>query len=832
MDRYKRVTLETSLKPFGGLSDDATAATCDKLWTNWQRLIERADEVCVLLWTGDGGDICQWRGDFDDALPWANQIGFCNYDRPGVFPPDNRHYRINRAVPYQADLPEMTFGDLKRIIETLRATARRRIGREILVGATIDPGPEFVPDDWRFERHPEILVPDGRRRFPPMMRFITHQACLHADEAPFAGFPDSLPEGTSLGTFLGRQFAAASRGLGYDYIWFSNGFGYTHCPWGYRGELFGRDCFDRQGADAQREKANRFWRDFRRECDAPIEVRGTNFSVGMDISSDGCSHIDLAEIGGLQRPPCNPPWGSRALGLEMVSYLSRLSSTPTDRLPFRFYLNDPWFVSTPWYDYYNRETFDIYVPMSAGRLNADGGVDVPTDLSLLTVDTEKGRLLRDQANEATPHFIRALDERADAAGPVVWIYPFKDYDAILKERPDRLGRPFSHDWFMVQAVNAGLPLNTVCSGERFAALAGAGLLPDAVYVAPVPAAGSSWGEALLRHVAEGGEALLYGSPADASDELLEALGIALAEPLEGDFDVTSRLEADEFDGPPVPPVGLDPSAAAIGVPGETEQLDGGAAARRPLRHRAVVSGGGLRAVGDFGAAHVRIVAEQSGRKRIYAVGRADEARCGGRLAWVRGTSSFDPSIDSLEPAYDPPWLVQRPDDWPRRMLAEFGLDIRQQRRHEGIRAANVFIKRRRGAWVFTGHKPDTSVRFGVKTPHGAPLYAEAETPIVNGYAGECFGKTIHSEVRAFVRMGDGVVRHKEMPVPIGRSRHFSLAGLDRATVTICPDPEALAAGTLEATAVINGDQPLPLTLDGGRGTVTIENHTGTLYVVW
>ena len=832
--RYQRVALETSLKPFANdFTPEGIRNTCLHLWANWERLVERCQEICVLLWVGEGSDIYEWHGDMDEPITWAQSIGFCNYDRPGAFPQDVRHYRINRSVPYRDALPVIRYRDLKGIIQQLRDTAREKLGREILIGATVDPGPEFAESTFRFEKHPEILTPGGGVRMH-MMHFITHHCSMNADPTRYAGFPDGIAAGTSFGTFLGRQFAAVRRDLGFDYIWLSNGLAYTHFPWGYRGELFEGERFASELAAEQREKTNQFWRDFRAACpDAPVEVRGTNFSVGMDIASDGCSHADIAAIGGLQRPPCNPPWGSRALGLEMVSFLSRISKSPTDRLCYRFYLNDPWFVSNAWYDYYNKEPFDIYVPMSASRMNDDAGVDAPTDLSLLTIDTHLGELLRDEANEVTPHFLLAAEDRADAPGPVTWVYPFDEYDRALKENPERLGRVFMHDWFICQAVNAGLPLNTVCSSDRFTALAAAGKLPDTIYVAPAPAVDWACGEAILRHVAAGGKALFYGPLEGASPALLGALGLTLAdEGLEGDFRVELRLQTDRFAADPERPVGTDAALESIGCATSVDAEETPDPAERPLRHRAIVGGGGLRAECDWSDPDLRAVVEQDGRKRVYAVARARDEWRGGRLAWVRGTCCFNPTINSLEPTWDPAWLVRLPDDWPRRMLAELGLDIVQERHEEGTRPANVFIKRARGAWFFVGHKPDTSVRFWVRTADGAPAYAEHETPMVDGYAGECFGKTFHNEVRAFVKMPDGVVRCKEIAAAIGKRRHFSLENLRDATVTLYAEPRAIEKGTLEITSIIKGEDPVPCEVCGDRGAVVVRNYTGTLYVTW
>lgn len=44
--------------------------------------------------------------------------------------------------------------------------------------------------------------------------------------AKYAAFPDGIPDGTPPGTFLGRQVNALFGALGFDFRWFSNGFGF------------------------------------------------------------------------------------------------------------------------------------------------------------------------------------------------------------------------------------------------------------------------------------------------------------------------------------------------------------------------------------------------------------------------------------------------------------------------------------------------------------------------------------------------------------------------------------------------------------------------------
>jgi hypothetical protein len=826
------LVLESSLKPFTDPSPRGIRSTCERIWAVWRPLIERVDELAVLLWVGNGDEIFTWTGDGDQPLPWANQIGFCNYPRPGAYDPKNRHYRLNRAVPYAARPPALRFRDLRDIVKALRRTARQAFRRAIEVGATVDPGPEFVDSPFRYETHRELLV----RRRPWMtrsMHFITHQATVHGDGRAYAAFPKGLDEDVPLGRFLGLQFDALRRYVGFDYLWFSNGFGYSHHPWGWRGELMDGTDFHPGRAAGQRRRLVAFWRDFRQACpDTGVEVRGTNFSVAMDLASDGCSHEDVASIAGLVRPPCNPPWGSRSLGLELVSYLSRLATLPDGRIPLRFYLNDPWFVSRPWFDYYGREPFDIYVPGAASRLNEEGSVDTPTDLTLLTIDSCAGALDDRQALEVIPHLLEAGREQADAPGPVIWVYPAREYEQTLREAPEELHHLFAHDWFMSRAVDAGLPLGTVCPSQTFLRLQRQGQLPDAVYVAPAPIGQTEYSEALARHVRSGGSVMLYGSLERSAASLLRMLRIRLGEPVEGDcLLVRNHLQADRFAVGPQAPLEDDPVLAVIGMASGRPGRDA-RASRRPLRHRALVSGGGLREIVEEGDAGARVVVGRGRHRRVCAVVRQSRGWRGGRLLWLRGTVSFDPGRNTLEPAWDPAHSCLQPAEWARSLLAETGLRIVQERHDPATRPTYLFIKRTGGAWVFVGHKPDTSVRFFVRTPHGAPAYEEQETPLVGGYAGESFGKTFCRPVRAFVdQMPDGVVTVKRLPPPLGRRAHFSITGLRRATVTLYPDPEALAEGAVRVQPKLRAGR-VPYEIDRRQGTVRVRHITGALYISW
>jgi hypothetical protein len=826
--RLRRLTLEVSLKPFFDLDDAGIARTCGRIWGNWLRLIDRADAVAVLLWIGSGDEILTWSGDDDDRVPAAQSIGFNNLRCPGAYDPAVEHYTYNAARPYANPLPDLRYRHVRQIIAALKATGEAACGKRPSIGATIDPGPEFADSPWRYEIHPEVLQ-TKREGLPYPMHFLTHEAALHADARPYAGLPDGIPEGMTLGTLIGRQFEAARRRLGFDFLWLSNGLGYSHHPWIVLGDLFdGRRFHPDRAADALR-RANRFWQDLRAETDAPVDVRGTNFTVGMDLATDGCSHADIVRIGRLERPPCNPPWGSRALGLEMAAYLSRLARTPGVRLPMRFYLNDPWFASTPWYDYYGQNPFDIYVPMAASRVSDDGGADAPTDLSLLTIDTSEGDLPEDEAGEVTPHLLAALDARPDAPGPVVWVYPFDEYDALLKERPRGLDRAFAGDWAVARAIDAGLPLSTVCDTGRFARLQAAGRLADAVYVAPVPDQDGPLARALAGHVRGGGSVMLYGSTAGAPADLLAMLALAHAEPVEGPMTLSTTLPGDTFERQAEPPRDVDPLEASVGMEHRAAVTTARIGGQLPLIHRPVTSGGPVVETCTDAAA-LRAEVESDGRRRAYAVFRADPAWRGGRMAWLRATVDMDVSGPRGEPVWDPPGLTAQPAPLARYLLGEFGVRVLQDRRDEGVLPAHVFFKRCRGAWHVVGVKRDTSVRFRVRLPDGAPVYEEAETPIVGGMAVDGFGKWFAARIAAFVTMGDGIVRTKRQVVPVGLRYHVSIAGLEGADVTLYADAGAAPRDVRVWRELRGGD--VPHDADDARGTIRVSGYTGTLYVSW
>ncbi len=781
--------------------------TCSKIYSNWETLIGRFDEIGLLLWVGDGNEILEWSGDHGDEVSWGSTIGFSNYNLHEVYDPAVVGYGMQKAVPYKEKIPVLLYSDLKNIISCLRKTFSIRSGKRIWIGATIDPGPEFANADFKLVRHPECLVSkELRKKFPVPMRFMTHQAVMHGDKFRYAAFSKGLPEGIGMGEFLGKQLKYAFKDLGYDYVWFSNGFGFSHSPWCDRGEVFDGKTFDRSEADRQLKKHSRFWTEFRKafpEC--RIEVRGTNYSVGMDISTDATSHRLVREKGKIATLPPNLPNLSEAVGLEMTVFMSRNCKSGADKFLFRYYLNDPWFMSNPWYDRYCRDPYDIFCPLTISRVNADGKISVPDSFSILTIDTERGELIKDEAAEVTGYFVRAFNEMPDIPAPIILVYPYDEYHDILEKKKDSLAIPFAHDWYLTQSITGGMPLNTVMSTDTFVKLKKDGCLPEAVFVMPVPEKDWSYGKILCSFVKTGGKVLLYGSLKNASAELLGMLGIKLGKELEGDFKV------EKVDGIDVYP----------NTKSDT----------RPLCHRAISSGGGISEISS--GSNVLISLSQKGEKRAYAVSVSGKPWKGGAISWIRGTASFDPAAKPANPVFDNASKYQTPGSWMRIMLSKLGWTISNIKPDGNERDAYVFIKRFDNAFYFAGHKPDAAVRFKINTPHGAPVFSETETVIdKEECALDTFGKTFYNEVRLFVKMKEGKVHAKESPTQIGFRRQTGYHGFKNADIRIFPGKSAVAKRRLDVFSRFWEQERVKLEFNEKEKCFELRNYTGELHITW
>lgn len=765
----KRLTLELGIKVFLRTDEAYVRARCREVFAPWRALIEDAGRVCILLWIGDGDEIFHWRGKLDDTFRWNDTIGFNNLNY-GVYP-RTRHYETWYARPYVKKPPRLTYRDVQRIVRLLKETAREMFGKPLEVGETVDAGPEFVQSEWKFEKHPEILKGGPHSEMPKTMAFLCCYARMNGDNYPYAGFPKGLPAGTTFGTFLGRQFQSLGKAMGFDYLWLSNGFGLTHYAWSYLGEVFDGEELHPERAPRSIANFKRFWEDFRRECPrAPLEIRGTNYSIGMDVTAHGIDIREIYRLGKLANPAPNPPWGSVNLDLEMVSQLSRISQTSGRSFPFRFYFSDSWFAPVPWTDYYNREPFDIYCPMSAGRLNARGQMETPTDLLMMPINTGFGELLPTAAAEAIPHLRRAFNEAPTEAGPLVWVYPFNEYQDELHKASPLIGKAFFGDWFVSKSIAGGVPLNTVITTDNFLACrkANPAALAGRILVAPVPAAGWGYGQALLDFARKGGQVLLYGSLAGAPEAIRKALGVRIDSPIEGDLDVTLHMEEDRLEVPPP---------------------------RRPLKHVGRLCDGGVCEVlagRPDATTQVRAEVSLGRQRRVYALVRKPRAWKGGQLAWIRGTLPFDAHADSLEPKLFTPQESHIAPLWTRYLLRDFGMDIRHDRRDAGVRPVMLFVHRWNGGFVFSGHAPEGTVTTHLSFPDGAPVFSERQAYVKGGSAAYRFDRSMRLECQVFVRQkAESLVTYKEHRTVPGQTRAFQVLGLKDATVTLYVPPKAL-----------------------------------------
>lgn len=758
---FENITLEVSLKPFKKNDKVYIEKTAVEMFMQWHSLLRHADTISVMLWTADGSEILDYSGNLSQPLEWAKYIGNPNTEHEiGSGPKELSLHE--RAYFYIENPPDFTYKDLKVIVQALKDAGEAVTGKPVRIGATFDPGPEFAKSDFKYKKHPEILEGSAMGH----KSFVFSYAVLHADKQPYAGFPKGIPEGTPFGTFFGRQSQHFLKDLGFDYIWFSNGFGFGMEPWASTGVIFTGKGFNTGKLAETKAKIINFWKLFREQCpDFRIETRGTNLSTGIDLAKDG---VDLRAIynGGFNiLPPPNSPWAALDgdFGLEMIGYMSRMAELPDYRYIFRYYTHDPWWLNSPWLDRYGREPHDIYLPMSVSRIDENGKITLPTHLNFLTIDDSFGNMPTQVPDEVIPHILKARYDSPTAPGPLVWVYPFKEYhDWAAKQK--RLDEIYYGDWFIRQAINNGFPLNTVVSTQSFqsALKLNKNLFDQSILVSIVPDAGSDYEKALMDYVRSGGRLIIYG-PADyAGPAFLKFLNLKNDIPLEGEFQISESYSLDN----------LKEKYPSL------------------INHQALFSGGGLSTkVGNPADQHTQVLVqmEQSGQSRDAVWVRALPEWNGGKLLYVRGTNSshFDGGR-LLQP--DNPEKYFTGPVYMRYVLQEFGLEYAVTKQGPEIKNPVLGIARSNNAFVFSGYVPNTTVTHSFKFPQGAPVLTGYDTSLEKGKAVYSFPTAWHREARVFVEQEDGIVSCKEMHSgELGISRRLHISGLRNAVVRIFPD---------------------------------------------
>ncbi len=735
----KNITLEISLKPFRQHDEAYIESVCRHFFEQWRPLTRETPMISVLLWTADGSEILDYRGIGSDTFDWARYVGIANLRESWnkTLDPERRGLH-SRPYLYMEDPPEVSYDTLRRIVAAIHRVGKEMFpDKRIRVGETFDPGPEFARSSFKYDRHNEVCSCQTMGK----SAFICAYEKLHADNYHYAGFPDGIPEGTPFGTFFGRQCQHFLSDLGFDYVWFSNGLGFGRDVWSTTGALFDGREFSGDAIPGIRKEVLDFWTFFRRECpDFPIETRGTNMSAGIDMATDGVALADIYNGGFKMLPPPNSPWAALDFdfGLELMGHLSRIAEVPDDGdYLFRYYVHDPWWANSPWYDRYNGMPHDIYLPMALARIDKGGRTCPPTYLSLLSIDNSWGELPDACADEPIPHLRKAIKEAPDAPSPVVWVYPFNEYSNCTTGA--EASAMFAGDWFVRNLIADGVPVSTSVSTDNFADH-DKSLYAASVLLTPVPAAGSSFEKAILDYARTGGKVMFYGSVKRASAAFRDYFGVQPdLEPRSGVLTVTVK------------------GCGELPLPMEHDPVD----CDGPIDTR-----------------------DAGGNGFAFADGAVIAAQVGNAF-WFRGSVS---SI--IRPGARR--LIRH--DVTKRFLSErlvftalkklgWSFDYKAP---AGEMNPVVMLHRWNGAIILSAYHPSTTVETRLRFPLGAPLLDGYETEYSNGEAIYHFPKAERREIRAFIEQAeDGVIGVREVaPCSAEYRRRIEIRGLKNATVRL------------------------------------------------
>ena len=480
---FQDITLEMSLKPFKRTDGEWIRKVCSTVFEQWRPLLKGRKTVSVMLWVGDGSELLDYAGKADDSFEWCRFVGTANL--PDRKPDEPLEISLHeRRQDYIPDPPRMTYGILREIVAQIKAEGKKMFPEaKIRVGETFDIGPEFAISDFRYRRHTECISSSSGC---DSYGFLDVTSTLHGDDRRYAAYPDGIPEGTPFGIFFGKQASAFLKDMGFDYLWLSNGLGFSTDPWKTTGKIFDGERFYPERLSATKQKVFDFWKQFREGCpDLPLETRGTNYSAGIDYASDGVPLYDLYRENLNFVAPPNSPWAAinDNFGLEIMGHMTRTCLLPNDKFPFRYYLHDPWWLNSPWYDRYDGAPSDVYLPMAISRVDETGNVQSANTLNLLSIDNSYGGLPDACVNEPLPHFLKAEKDAPDDVAPLVWVYPMREYttasDASMLEEMN-LG-----DHFICSAINEGLPLCCVTATDCFLAQ-NPDIYRKSILISPVP----------------------------------------------------------------------------------------------------------------------------------------------------------------------------------------------------------------------------------------------------------------------------------------------------------------------------------------------------------
>ena len=727
----KNITLEMSLKPFFCTDDAYVKEVCRKLFLQWRPLVKDARTVSVLLWTSDGSELLDYDGCEDTPFEWAYWIGNANVSAGSRSVSDPEGVGLHCKPRLYTEKPAtMTYGILKRIVATIKEVGREMTGvSHIRVGTTFDIGPEFAKSDFKYKRHSEICTATMGK-----VSSICSYATLHGDTRRYAGYPKGIPEGLPFGTFFGRQSQYFMTDMGFDYLWLSNGLGFGRDTWSATGAVFDGEHFCADGIENVKEAVLSFWKLFRAECpEYPIETRGTNMTMGIDLASDGVPLKDIYKSSFNLLPPPNSPWAAldSDFGLELAGYLSRIADLPEEDFLFRYYLHDPWWVNSPWYDRYNGMPHDIYLPLAVSRINAAGKICIPSHLNFLTVDNSYGELPEKCVHEVIPHIRKGFEMAPDAPAPLVWVYPFDEYSACTDSQ--QVMEIFSGDWFIRGCINNGTPLSGVVSTTNFLGH-DKSLYASSVLVTPVPEADSAFEDSILDYLKNRGRVVFYGNTLRASERFKDLVGVKNTHGVSGELSLL-----------------VDGKDCGI------------------IKHIPLIGGG-------------EITEESVSENAIVFAGEKVIMTRGNGFVWLRGVTSNEYKKGSrrLLPQDESQYFIA--DRLMLRALSEFGYSFAFER-FERNPLPVLMIHRHNNAYIFSQFTPDTSVEVQWKLPLGAPILDGYEALMKDGYATYRLPRAERRECRVFVEQESGVVSCSELyPCSAVMRRRIRVGGLKNATV--------------------------------------------------